>query len=118
MSRNDNKILNEAYGGIRETTNDEYTAMMRKAREENERRRPEIQAKIAELEDIHGPLDWSSTEIENIEMSDYPDFANAFLTNIAFEDGTWINDIDENLVEYVEDLDRDAFYNAIIDKIH
>ena len=37
-------------------------------------------------------VDYKSIEIEGVDKSDYPDFADAFISYATFEDGTELND--------------------------
>jgi hypothetical protein len=56
-------------------------------------------------------VDKSSIEIEDIDMKDYPDFVDAFISSARFNDGTELND------EQLEQL-QDENYEIVNELIH
>jgi hypothetical protein len=53
--------------------------------------------------------------IDGIDMSDYPDFCDAYYESAFYEDGTALTD-DE--LDQLRDTNFDAFYEQITDIIH
>lgn len=53
-------------------------------------------------------LNYSSVEIEGIDMRDYPDFCDAFMVYAEYEDGTVLNE------QEMEDLENDGVVNELI----
>jgi len=53
-------------------------------------------------------IDYNSIEIEDIDMKDFPDFCDAFVSYAEFEDGTELTD------EQLDELTNEGVCNELI----
>jgi hypothetical protein len=60
-------------------------------------------------------VDVGSIEIDGIDRSDYPDFADAYVDSASFVDGS---ELSESQLESLQDLYNDVVYEIIIDTVY
>ena len=60
-------------------------------------------------------VDYSSAEVENVNMRDYPDFCDAYISSMDWDDGTVMTD--EELENWCEE-NPDEVYEIVVDSTH
>ena len=58
-------------------------------------------------------INWRSLEFEDIDLRDYPDFSDAYVSYAEYEDGTALTDDELELLDLHED---DRVYDALMNK--
>jgi|TARA_R110000765_G_scaffold50165_3_gene101916 hypothetical protein len=59
-------------------------------------------------------VDIKSAEIEDVDFKDYPDFCDAFISSMDWDDGTEMTD---NELETWCDNNQDAVYDIVYDSV-
>lgn len=60
-------------------------------------------------------IDWSTVEVDGVDLKDYPDFCDAFFYYAEWEDGTPLTDdeLDQMAEDYPEELNIRAYESLI-----
>ena len=58
-------------------------------------------------------INWRSLEFEDVDLRDYPDFSDAYVSYAEYEDGTALTDEELELLDIHED---DRVYDSLMNK--
>lgn len=63
---------------------------------------------------LNKKIDFKSIKIEGVDMRDYPDFVDAFISYARYEDGSLLDEDDLNLLAQ----DHEVIYRTVLNGMH